>query len=41
MQQKYSVQEWLPFQKILNNGIIKIENNLYIKRQNQNKRNFT
>ena len=31
MQQKYSVQEWLPFQKILNNGIIKIENNLYIK----------
>lgn len=30
-EQIYSVQEWLPFQKILNNGIIKIEKNNYIK----------
>lgn len=30
-EQLYSVQEWLPFQKILDNGIIKLENNLYIK----------
>ena len=26
-----SVQEWLPFEKILNNGIIKLKNNEYIK----------
>ena len=26
-----SVQEWLPFKKILDNGIIKINNNTYIK----------
>lgn len=26
-----SVQEWLPFEKILNNGIIKLKNNTYIK----------
>lgn len=30
-EQLYSVQDWLPFQKILDNGIIKLENNLYIK----------
>ena len=29
--QLYSVQDWLPFQKILNNGIIKLENSSYIK----------
>ena len=27
----YSVQEWLPFEKILNNGIIKLKNLNYIK----------
>ena len=27
----YSVQDWLPFEKILENGIIKINNSLYIK----------
>ena len=27
----YSVQEWLPFEKILDNGIIKIEKLKYIK----------
>ena len=26
-----TVQEWLPFEKILNNGIIKLKNNEYIK----------
>ena len=30
-EQLYSVQDWLPFQKILDNGIIKIEENLYVK----------
>lgn len=30
-EQLYSVQDWLSFQKILDNGIIKLENNLYIK----------
>lgn len=30
-EQLYSVQDWLPFQKILDNGIIKLENNSYIK----------
>lgn len=30
-EQLYSVQHWLPFQKILDNGIIKLEDNLYIK----------
>ena len=30
-EQLYSVQDWLPFQKILDNGIIKLEDNLYIK----------
>ena len=30
-EQLYLVQDWLPFQKILDNGIIKLENNLYIK----------
>lgn len=30
-EQLYSVQNWLPFQKILDNGIIKVEDNLYIK----------
>ena len=29
--EKNSVQEWLPFEKILNNGIIKLKNNSYIK----------
>ena len=27
----YSVQEWLPFEKILSNGIIKLKNSNYIK----------
>lgn len=27
----YSVQEWLPFEKILDNGIIKLKNSSYIK----------
>ena len=26
-----SIQEWLPFDNILNNGIIKLKNNYYIK----------
>jgi len=30
-EQIYSVQDWLPFQKILDNGIIKLENSLYVK----------
>lgn len=30
-EQFYSVQDWLPFQKILDNGIIKLENSSYIK----------
>ena len=30
-QNKISVQEWLPIEKILNNGIIKLKNNNYIK----------
>ena len=30
-EQLSSVQDWLPFQKILDNGIIKIEDKLYIK----------
>jgi hypothetical protein len=30
-EQFYSVQDWLPFKKILDNGIIKIDNFLYIK----------
>lgn len=30
-EQLYSVQDWLPFQKILDNGIIKLEENLYVK----------
>ena len=29
--QLYSVQDWLPFEKILDNGIIKIKNSFYIK----------
>lgn len=28
---QYSVQEWLPFEKILNNGVIKINSTTYIK----------
>ena len=32
-QQLYSVQDWLPFEKILDNGIIKIKNSFYIKIQ--------
>lgn len=35
-----SVQEWLPFSKILNNGIIKINNNKYIKIIKVNPINF-
>ena len=27
----YTVQDWLPFEKILENGIIKINNNKYVK----------
>ena len=27
----YSIQKWLPFEKILDNGIIKLKNNIYIK----------
>ena len=30
-QENNSVQNWLPFEKILENGIIKINNNEYIK----------
>ena len=30
-QNKLSVQEWLPIEKILDNGIIKLKNNNYIK----------
>jgi hypothetical protein len=30
-EQFYSVQDWLPFQKILDNGIIKLDNLLYVK----------
>ncbi len=30
-QKNKSVQEWLPFQEILNNGIIKLKDNTYIK----------
>ncbi len=30
-QKNKSVQEWLPFQKILDNGIIKLKDNTYIK----------
>ena len=28
---QYSVQEWLPFEKILNNGVIKINSTTYVK----------
>ena len=27
----YSVQEWLPFQEVLNSGIIKLKNNSFVK----------
>ena len=27
----YSIQKWLPFEKILDNGIIKLKNNIYLK----------
>ena len=27
----YSIQKWLPFEKILDNGIIKLKNNIYVK----------
>lgn len=30
-EQIYSVQEWLPFQKILEKGIIKLKDNTYVK----------
>ncbi len=30
-QKNKSVQEWLPFQKVLDNGIIKLKDNTYIK----------
>lgn len=30
-QQIFSIQEWLPIQKILENGIIKLKNNFYLK----------
>lgn len=30
-EQYYSVQEWLPFEEILDNGIIKLKNNEFIK----------
>ena len=39
-QEKKSVQEWLPFEKILDNGIIKIDNNSYIKILEVNPINF-
>lgn len=26
----HSIQEWIPFEKILENGIIKLKNNYYI-----------
>lgn len=39
-EQLYSVQDWLPFQKILDNGIIKLEDNLYIKMIQINPINF-
>ncbi len=31
MKKNNSIQEWLPFEKILKNGIIKLKNNSYIK----------
>ena len=33
MKQKnfYSIQDWLPFKKILNNGIVLLKDNSYIK----------
>ena len=31
MEKIYSVQNWVPFDKFLNNGIIKLKNNSYIK----------
>lgn len=31
MKKTNSVQEWLPFDKFLNNGIIKLKNNSYVK----------
>ena len=35
-----SVQEWLPFEQILNNGIIKLKNDEYIKIIKVNPINF-
>ena len=31
MKKNNSIQEWLPFERILKNGIIKLKNNSYIK----------
>ena len=31
MKKSNSIQEWLPFERILKNGIIKLKNNSYIK----------
>ena len=39
-QETHSVQEWLPFEKIEENGIIKINNNIYIKIIKVNPINF-
>jgi len=33
-QKDLSLQEWLPFERILNDGIIKIKDNSYIKIMN-------
>lgn len=37
---KSTVQEWLPFEKILNNGIIQLKNKMYIKIIKVNPINF-
>ena len=31
MKKNNSIQEWIPFEKILENGIIKLKDNSYIK----------
>ena len=39
-QEIYSVQEWLPFEEVLKNGIIKINNFTFIKIIKVNSINF-
>lgn len=31
MKKQYSIQEWLPFEKILSNGIVKVNSSQYVK----------